>query len=72
MIDQRQAGQLATLLYTAFADYEAGDDIADQILAIAQAIETNEATPGGINLLDFVQSYGMAPIVDRPRLTLIQ
>lgn len=72
MIDSRQAFQLAAMLYTAFADAEAGsDDVADQLLVIAQAIETNEGTPGGIDLVQFVKERGALPVGVRPALRLV-
>lgn len=73
MLRQDQALQVATMLYTAFGDYDAhSDDVADQILVIAQAIEANEATPGGIDLVAYVQERGALSAAVRPVLKLVR
>lgn len=44
-----QSMQLATELYRAFDDLCGGDPgVADRLLLLAQLVETNEQTPGGI------------------------
>jgi hypothetical protein len=48
VMTQTQALQLSTLLYEAFADLSDGADVASRLLALAELVEANEATPGGI------------------------
>lgn len=49
MMTQAQAMQLASELYRAFDDLcGGGDRVADRLLLLAQLIEANEQTPGGI------------------------
>jgi hypothetical protein len=49
---REQSLQLATLLYGAFADLSDGEDVACRLLALAELVEANEATPGGIGDLN--------------------
>jgi hypothetical protein len=64
---QEQALQLSTLLYEAFGDLTAGDDVAARLYQLAQLIEANEQTPGGIGDLR-AHLQGQTP----PRLRIVQ
>lgn len=68
MMTTVQAGQLATLLYSACADLSDGEDVAERLLELAQLVETNEATPGGIG--DLYAYVAHAP--STPRLRLVK
>lgn len=62
MMTQLQALELSTLLYEAFSRMsEGGDGVAGDLLELAQLIEANEMTPGGIGSLRAHLSRTHAP-----------